>query len=100
MFEQLFRDRMMGRDRRNTQGTDRPLRGVILTGTEVLGQELFVFIPTIGENARRGPCRWEPVVFKGVTYTPAGGEDCIIQFDHRGLPWISNWTPDAGSHKL
>lgn len=99
MFEKLFSERFAsGTQQPGETSTDRPLRGRILEGATDIGQELYVFVETLGENARRGPCVWAPIIdAEGRIYLPSGGEDCIVQFDENSLPWIVLWVPAPDS---
>jgi hypothetical protein len=101
MFEDLFNQRQTSKRQANEAGTDRSLRAKILEGTTDVKKELTVFVETLGENARRGPCKWFPVVdTEGNIFTPAGGEECLLEFDDHSLPWISQWSPTEDSHKF
>jgi hypothetical protein len=100
MFEDLFRQRQTGK-RPEERGTDRPLSAVIIGAAATPEDELFVFMETLGENARRGPCLWTPVAAAaGHIWLPGGGEDCIVQFADNGLPWILKWIPNSDSTKV
>lgn len=93
MFEELFREHHTGERLDLDHGTDRPLACVILDAAVSESEELYVHVPELGPNERRGPCKWTPRPGVGGPVLPKGGEEAIMQFDTEGKPWIVQWWP-------
>jgi len=95
MFEKDFLEQLDGTSRRSLGRTDRPIACKILAAPKTFGEEIYVLVEDLGENARRGPCKWwpYPVAGGGEPRKPEGGEDAIIVFDSNGIPWITMWWP-------
>jgi hypothetical protein len=92
MFTEQFLESLNGTQRASDRSTDRSIKGKII-GSPKAGEEAFVHVPAFGENARRGPCKWNPIAHSPTPLTPEGGEECIVEFDSDGLPWITQWWP-------
>ncbi len=85
-------DQLNGRDGQQEGKTDRPIACTILNTPAAEEDEVYVWVEDLGENARRGPCRWTPRPGTPPKF-PEKGDEAIMQFDSRGIPWITQWWP-------
>ena len=53
-------------------------------------EEVFVTIPAFDTQLRWGPCRWMP---RGDITYPARGDEALVLFDDKKVPWIIAWWP-------
>lgn len=64
---------------------------VVATNADDITDEVEVIIPAFDPVLRWGPCRWTP---RGDQVTfPQRGDECLIVFDNRNIPWITCWWP-------
>lgn len=89
-------DEISGRNRKSIAGWSAEL----LNSVAAIGDELFVRIPGINPDGRRGPCQWQPMPRVGGIWIPGGGELALVTFDDAKQPWVSMWIPDENSQAL
>lgn len=58
--------------------------------------DLFVIIPDISVEHKWGPCRWSSRPGAGgEVLVPGFGDECMMVFDNRRVPWVVVWWPYA-----
>jgi len=91
MYEDIFLDSVKGKVQ-----ADRPFQGVIHKGVKEQQELLFIRIPDLDNDIKRGPCYWTPRPSVGGPALPAGGEKCLAIMDHKGRWWVLQWWPYTG----
>jgi hypothetical protein len=52
-------------------------------------ERAWVILPDFSPN-RIGPCRWQS---RDSATLPNRGDECLVQYDNRGLAWVIAWWP-------
>lgn len=64
--------------------------GTIAETPSDFAQEIHVILPEFDTKLRWGPCRWQA---RDATSFPERGDECLVVFDNRRVPWIVAWWP-------
>lgn len=79
-------DQLMHQQAAQAAGKATAYYGTITEDIPNEGSDVFVDIPSLGVT--EGPCRWTPRATGGGIILPQAGNEALVAFDDRNIPWI------------